>query len=357
MSRFGRDGRVFFFEEPIFTDGETALDVDRRDGNLFVIQPKLPHGTDGEQALNQLRKFLDELIVGHDIHEHISWYYTPMMFRWSSHLTPKALVYDCMDELSAFRNAPAELVDRERELLSAADVVFTGGQSLYEAKKDAHPSVHAFPSSIDVKHFAKALKPNAEPDDMAGISRPRIGFIGVIDERLDIDLLDQIAQLGPDFEYVMIGPVVKIDVNDLPRRKNIHYLGAKAYDELPFYIGTWDVAILPFAINESTRYISPTKTPEYLAAGRPVVSTPIRDVVRPYGDQGLVQIASSPDEFVRGIETALNSDGENRRAQADEFLSNMSWDVTYRSMLRLIDEAIGARPNMAARSAKSVGFS
>lgn len=155
----------------------------------------------------------------------------------------------------------------------------------------------------------------------------------------------------------MIGPVVKIDVNDLPRRKNIHYLGAKAYDELPFYIGTWDVAILPFAINESTRYISPTKTPEYLAAGRPVVSTPIRDVVRPYGDQGLVQIASSPDEFVRGIETALNSDGENRRAQADEFLSNMSWDVTYRSMLRLIDEAIGGRPNMAVRSAKSVGFS
>ena len=357
MSRFARDRRVFIFEEPQYDDGEARLEVTPREENVFVAVPRLTHGIEGEAAAAKLRELVDELLASNNIKRHISWYYTPMMLEWSRHLEPLAVVYDCMDQLSAFKNAPPELTAREAELLSLADVVFTGGHSLYEAKKGAHPAVHAFPSSIDVDHFATALEAESDPADLAGVPTPRIGFVGVIDERMDIGLLDEIAAMRPDWQFVMIGPVVKIDESELPRRQNIHYLGSKSYDELPAYIGRWDVAMMPFAMNESTRYISPTKTPEYLAAGRPVVSTPIRDVVRPYGEKGLVEIASTAEEFVSGIERALNSDIEKRRAKADDFLSNMSWDNTFYEMLRLIDAAVVARTNTAAKAAKGAGFS
>ena len=200
-----------------------------------------------------------------------------------------------------------------------------------------------FPSSIDVKHFSRALDVTEDRPDQADIPHPRIGFFGVIDERTDIDLLAKVAELRPEYQFVMIGPVVKIDDADLPRRENIHYLGGKSYDELPEYIAGWDVAMMPFAINESTRFISPTKTPEYLAAGRPVVSTPIRDVVRPYGESGLVQIAETPEEFAAAIERALAELADERRGRVDEFLADMSWDKTYRSMSELITDAARSR--------------
>lgn len=357
MSRFARDRRVFVFEEPVFTDEPAHLDVTSREGRVFVAVPKLKHGTDGAEITNQLREFVDELISGHGIDSWLSWYYTPMMLEFSRHLLPVAIVYDCMDQLSAFKNAPPELSEREAELLRAADLVFTGGHSLYEAKKDSHSAVYAFPSSIDVEHFAKALAVTQDPADMAAIPHPRIGFIGVIDERLDITLLDRIAEKMPEAQFVMIGPVVKIDESELPRRANIRYLGGKDYKELPDYIGRWDVAMMPFAMNESTRYISPTKTPEYLAAGRPVVSTPIRDVVRPYGVEELVRIATDADEFVEGIRAALNEDAAARQPRVDAFLSNMSWDSTFAEMSRLIDSAVESRRTDAAASAKGAGFS
>jgi UDP-galactopyranose mutase len=355
MSRFARGRRVFIFEEPVYTDEAPQLDVSSREPNVYVALPKLPHGTGPEAASAKLRELVDGLIASNNIENYISWYYTPMMLGFSSHLEPKAVVYDCMDQLSAFKGAPPELTRLEAELLSIADLVFTGGHSLYEAKRDSHPAVYAFPSSIDVPHFAKALEAAEDPADMAGIPAPRIGFVGVIDERMDIGLLDSIAAMRPDWHFVMIGPVVKIDESELPRRANIHYLGSKAYAELPEYIGRWDVAMMPFAMNESTRYISPTKTPEYLAAGRPVVSTPIRDVVRPYGKEGLVEIASTPEEFVNGIEKALNSDAAERRARSDEFLSNMSWDKTFNEMLRLINSVTAAKAGPTA-AAKGAGF-
>lgn len=355
MSRFARDRRVFIFEEPIFSDEPERLDITSRDENVFVAVPRLPHGLDAGQIDDRLRAFADELIETRGIKSYLSWYYTPMMFGFGRHLTPVAVVYDCMDQLSAFKGAPPELTERESELLAAADLVFTGGRSLYEAKKDSHPSVHAFPSSIDVAHFAKALDAVEDPVDLANVPHPRIGFVGVIDERMDIGLLGEIAAMRPDWHFVMIGPVVKIDENDLPRPANVHYLGGKDYNELPNYIGRWDVAMMPFAMNESTRYISPTKTPEYLAAGRPVVSTPIRDVVTPYGDAGLVHIAATADEFVRGIEAALNEDANERRAKANAFLADMSWDSTFNEMSRLIEAAIMSRSGNAA-SAKSAGF-
>jgi UDP-galactopyranose mutase len=261
-----------------------------------------------------------------------------MALSFTRHLQPQAVVYDCMDELSAFKNAPAALREREAELFKRADLVFTGGQSLYEAKRHQHHSIHAFPSSIDAPHFMQARAMVDERADQREIPHPRIGFFGVIDERMDIDLLAGVADLRPDWHLVIIGPVVKIDENDLPRRDNIHYLGGKSYKELPAYLSGWDVAMLPFARNESTRFISPTKTPEYLAAGCPVVSTSIRDVVRPYGQKGLVHIADTPEEFAAAIDTAIKTDSPQRLMEVDFFLRQTSWDRTWSQMSDLIAE-------------------
>src|SRR6185436_18107217 len=216
--------------------------------------------------------------------------------------------------------------------------VFTGGMSLYEAKRNRHRNVHGFPSSIDFDHFAKARRAgDPEPADQAPIPHPRLGFFGVIDERMDIDLVAGVADLRPDWHLVMIGPVVKIDPATLPQRANIHWLGGKSYSDLPRYLSGWDVGMMPFALNESTRFISPTKTPEYLAAGLPVVSTPIADVVRPYGENGLVRIAGTAEEFAEAISEALNEDRNGRQSHVLEFLSRTSWDRTFEAMSELID--------------------
>jgi glycosyltransferase involved in cell wall biosynthesis len=264
-----------------------------------------------------------------------------MSLAFSDHLEAAAVVYDCMDELSAFKGAPPELIERERALMGKADAVFTGGYSLYEAKRDRHPNIHPFPSSVDIAHFAQARREQADPPEQAALPRPRMGFYGVLDERFDIALLDGIARLRPDWQFVMVGPVVKIDPADLPRRPNIHYPGGKSYAELPAWLSGWDVALMPFALNESTRFISPTKTPEYLAAGRPVVSTPITDVVRSYGEPGIVRIAATPEAFVAAIEEAL-ADGAGPKAgpwlkEADAILADMSWDQTWARMKGLIE--------------------
>ena len=337
MTRFSHANRVFFIEEPVFGDDGPRLEVSRRERGLHVVTPHLPNGSDADDAMPGL---IADLRKNENIDRAVLWFYTPMMLDWRGDLEPSCVVYDCMDELSMFKNAPPELIDREQRLFELADLVFTGGQSLYEAKREKHPSVHAFPSSIDVKHFETALDQTSEPEDQRSIPLPRIGFFGVIDERTDIDLLSKIAELRPDWHFVMLGPVVKIDEADLPHRENIHYLGGKGYGDLSAYIGGWDVAMMPFAINDSTRFISPTKTPEYLAAGRPVVSTPIREVVRPYGELGLVHIASTPEEFVNAIETAMAEDSEERRAKAAKFLSAISWDKTQNEMRQLIEEVI-----------------
>nr|MDQ3805554.1 glycosyltransferase family 1 protein [Acidobacteriota bacterium] len=304
LTRCAQGRRVFFIEEPIYGD-ELRLDVSACEGGVRVVVPRLPQQARGDSEGLQ-RTLLDQLFAEHIVRDHVLWYYTPMPLAWTRHLDPLAVVYDCMDELSAFKGAPPELKEREAELFRRADLVFTGGRSLYEAKREQHPEVYAFPSSIDRAHFAQARETAADPPDQADIPHPRLGFFGVVDERLDIELLDAVAAARPHWQFVIIGPVVKIDPETLPRRQNIHYLGAKQYQELPSYIAGWDVATLLFAMNDSTRFISPTKTPEYLAAGKPVVSTPIRDVVRPYGEAGLVRIAATPAEFVAAAEAALS---------------------------------------------------
>jgi UDP-galactopyranose mutase len=350
LSRCARDRRVFFCEEPIWLEGAEAdakprLDVSRRDDGVYVVQPRLPGGLSLADSEDMQRDLLDELLNTHAIRRYVCWYYSPMPLGFTRHLRPVATVYDCMDELSAFAGAPPLLRERELELFERADLVFTGGQSLYEAKRDQHHSVHAFPSSIDVAHFGRGRKvvPDAEgPQDQAGIGHPRLGYFGVIDERMDLELVAGVADARPDWHIVMIGPVVKIDPATLPQRPNIHWLGGKDYKALPAYIAGWDLALMPFARNESTRFISPTKTPEYLAAGKPVVSTSIRDVVRPYGTQGLVSIADSVADFVAAGERELQRgrDAAARTkwlAEVDNFLAGNSWDSTWERMQRLIE--------------------
>jgi glycosyltransferase involved in cell wall biosynthesis len=342
LSRCARDRRVFFIEEPAFHEprgGPPYLDVrDERHGGVRVVVPRLPSGLDHDEVERVQRVLLDQLIRRYRIEVHVDWYYSPMALGFSRHLRPIATIYDCMDELSAFLGAPPALQARELELFERADLVFTGGQSLYEAKRDLHRVVIAFPSSVDVQHFGRARAAQGDPPDQARLAHPRIGYFGVIDERLDLDLIAEIADARPDWQIVMIGPVVKISPDSLPRRANIHYLGSKPYAALPNYIARWDVAIMPFARNEATRFISPTKTPEYLAAGRPVVSTAIRDVVRPYGDRGLVAIADTPAQFVAAIERELQRpDRAAWLAKVDELLVGNSWDATWARMSGLIE--------------------
>jgi UDP-galactopyranose mutase len=348
MTRATANGRVFFIEEPVPTEGDNRL-VTTVDKGVHVAVPHL-NESGFSDARNVIRGFVSDLLREHDVRDYAAWFYTPMMLPLAEGLEARAIIYDCMDELSAFKNAPAELKELEKELFSRADMVFTGGRSLYESKKDQHPNVHLFPSSIDVEHFEQAL--NADPAaDVASIKEPKIGFIGVIDERLDIDLLGKVADLRPDQHFVMIGPVVKIDEADLPRRANIHYMGGREYHELPANLAGMQVAMMPFALNESTRFISPTKTPEYLAAGLPVVSTPIRDVVTPYGEEGLVHIAETAEEFAVAVDQALEQDLIEHRRRSGEFLSGNSWDMTFKKMWELITEAAETSRNEMAAAA------
>ncbi|UQA58935.1 glycosyltransferase family 1 protein [Polyangium aurulentum] len=340
--------RVFFCEEPILEEGAPRMVVRQTEPCVWVAVPHLPPGLSPEESERVQRRLLDEMIREHAILEYVLWYYTPMAMAFTEHLAPAAVIYDCMDELSAFAHAPPALREREAALMRRADVVFTGGHSLYEAKRDLHPNIHPLPSSVDVSHFARARYPKAdgEPADQASIPGPRLGFFGVVDERMDLDLVAAIADARPQWHIVMLGPVVKIDPASLPRRSNIHWLGMKKYDELPAYLAGWDVALLPFARNASTRFISPTKTPEYLAAGKPVVSTSIRDVVRPYGEQGLVSIADTPADFVAAIESYLGETGETRSergARVDDMLSRTSWDRTYDRVEELLQSCLGKR--------------
>lgn len=332
---------MFFIEEPLGAEAD-GVTVSRSPEGVEVVVPQLaaPWHADGDA---RLRFLLDRVFAEHGVHRYVLWYYTPMALGFTSHLSPAAVVYDCMDELSAFAGAPPGLRAREDQLFEMADVVLTGGLSLYDAKRHRHRNVHPFPSSVDVRHFAKAREAQADPADQAAIPHPRLGFFGVIDERLDVALLSGIAAARPDWQLVLIGPVVKIDEATLPKAPNIHYLGRKSYTALPAYLAGWDVALVPFALNEATRFISPTKTPEYLAAGKPVVSTSIRDIVHPYGQRGLARIADTVDDFVSAIEAALREPGDDRIRKADAFLADMSWDATWARMFGLVRAAVEAR--------------
>lgn len=340
MSRLAEDYDVLFFEEPIHDANSVDwLELSQPAPGVTVLVPHIRGGLDPEQVNAAQRRLLDEHLAIQSPSHLMLWYLTPMSLDFTSHLKGQVTIFDCMDELSAFKGAPRELVEKERQLMDRADVVFTGGYSLWEAKRKLHANAHAVPSSVDLVHFGSARQSLSEPADQADIAHPRLGFFGVIDERFDVALVDELARQRPQWQIVLIGPVVKIDPAMLPRHPNIHYLGSKDYSQLPAYLAGWDVALMPFALNESTRFISPTKTPEYLAGGCAVVSTPITDVVRTYGDSGVVRIAASAGEFIAAIEGILADDSDTAAftQRIDSVLDGMSWDKTCAVMKEQIE--------------------
>jgi UDP-galactopyranose mutase len=349
LSRLAARHPVFFVEEPDpDLAGEPRWERSRGDQNLTVYRPRTRSVAPGFHAeqLDELAALMPELQSDVGSGTLVAWLYTPLALPLAEQLEPAALIYDCMDELSLFAGAPPELLEREAALLERADLVFTGGPSLFQAKRHRHPDVHCFPSSVDAGHFGRARPRHPrgtrteDPADQADLSRPRLGYYGVIDERLDLRLLEAMADAHPEWQIVLVGPVAKIDPATLPRRSNVHLLGQRSYEELPGYLAGWDVCLLPFALNDATRFISPTKTLEYMAAERPIVSTPITDVACPYGE--IVYLGEGPG-FIAACEAALTeSDVERTRRIAGmrAVLAQTSWDCTVRAMERLVGDAL-----------------
>jgi hypothetical protein len=357
MNFLGRTVRIFYIEEPLFDADAGRLYFDSYEDRLAgvkIIIPHLPPGCDEQEIAVGQQKILADVLRQFYIHDYIAWYYSPMALAFTGMLRPVYTVYDCMDELSAFLFAPPALKSNELTLLNRADIVFTGGRSLYKAKKGLHANIHCFPSSIDKDHFYTARGVRDDPKDQLEILHPRIGFYGVIDERLNIALLDEVAMARPDWQLILIGPVVKIDPATLPRRSNIHYLGSKTYAELPNYLAGWDIAMIPFALNASTKFISPTKTPEYLAGGKPVISPSIADVVNPYGELGLVSIADTSEEFIAVAEELIHYGAPpGWLSKVDNFLSGQSWEKTAHAMSALIGQGIKEKEAAILQKPKS----
>jgi UDP-galactopyranose mutase len=357
LSRLAQVQPVFVVEEPVH-DPYAAPYWERHAvrPQVTVCRPHTPCSEWGfaEAQLPYLKGLLARLIREENLQRCLLWMYTPMALPLIECFEPEVIIYDCMDELSSFDFAPPQLVERERQLLKWADVVFTGGPSLYRAKQGRHPNVHLFPSSVDAEHFRQALNGLPEPEEQVRLPRPRLGYFGVIDERIDRPLLAHLAVSHPEWQVIMVGPVVKIDPATLPQAPSLHYTGQRPYEALPAYLAGWDVCLLPFARNAATRFISPTKTLEYMAAERSIVSTPIPDVQGPYGD--MIYLGDTPEAFVEACERALSSSPEERARRSEKMravLKNTSWDVTAAAMQRLIEEARARRRSPASHWAAS----
>lgn len=351
LTRFARHLPVFLIEEPeVGPAGSSAHPrVIDRDG-VTVITPVFPattrpaagFGPETNECVSRLLTpfFASRGFLGPSAWP-ILWYYTPMALGAEpAGLTPALVVADVMDELANFLGAPPDLKRREAALLARANLVFAGGPSLYASRRERHPAVYCFPSGVEPAHFAQAAGGAQLPPELATLPRPVLGFYGVLDERLDLTLIDALAHARPDWTLLLIGPIVKIDPRALPRRANIVYLGIRSYHQLPAYLAGFDVALLPFARNDATRFISPTKTLEYLAGRKPVVSTPIQDVIDLYGD--VVSIASTPAGFIAAVEAALQESPAARRQRllsAQTLLATHNWDAIAARMWSLLTAA------------------
>ena len=355
LSRLARRYSVVFVEEPVRSNGAARLERSQPCPGVEVLRPHTAVDAAGfhDDQLSALQPLIASYLADHGIDDYLVWFYTPMALPLLADLAPRALVYDCMDELAAFRNAPRQMRQRETALLKSADLVLTGGPRLYEAKRASNPNVVCLPSAVDADHYA-ATRATGDEAAMAFAAAlqprtgPRLGFFGVIDERLDIDLVARLADADPAWQIVMVGPVVKIDAAALPRRANLHWLGQQRYAILPQLVAGWDVCLMPFALNESTEFISPTKTLEYMAAGKPVVSTPIHDVKAMFGD--LVAIAATPESFIAACRAALSeapSEKAARTAAMQARVAQYSWDAA----VATIHAALDALPANAGEGA------
>lgn len=336
LSRLAKDRKILFIEEPIAYDDAnygTARIITPIE-NVSILQPRLPW----EELIIHLPRIAQKRMAVMGMEPKVLWFYSASFSDLIDYFDHDMIVYDCMDELSAFKGAPSQLKSQERYLLKRADLVFTGGKSLYEEKSQYHSEVHCFPSSVDRAHFVKSLETKTQiPLDLALVGHPIVGFYGVIDERIDLQLLSAIARKMPEVTFVMIGPVVKIDETDLPQHKNLIYPGSQPYNKLPEYLKAVDIAMMPFALNESTKFISPTKTLEFMAALKPIISTPIRDVMREYSE--VVRIVNGVDEFEKAINYYVHEPKTakiSRKMRQQQILQNTAWSKTVESMKALI---------------------
>ncbi len=346
LSRFAEEHPILFVELGEFdgTPGEPPrVEIDSPQGNITVLNVHLdPAAFKTESVTEAMRKAVREEMSRLGIENPLLWFYNPMDAGWVvGWLENRGIVYDCMDELAQFRGADPLLVQRESELIEAADVVFTGGIELYEKKSRQHANTHFFGCAVEYDHFAQAQNQEPIPEDLAAIPGPRIGWFGVVDERVDYDLLRGSAAKRPDLQFVIVGPAVKVDPKGFPQAPNLHWLGGRDYKELPAYCRGYDVCMMCFALNEATEFINPTKALEYLATGRPVVSTAVKDVVRQYQD--IVAVAHSTDEFLAKIDDALAG---KQQAMVERGLAKAkaaSWENTVGEMQRIIDEALAKK--------------
>ena len=362
LTRLASHYRVLFVEEPVQDGGQARLEVGEADAGVTVVRPLTPLASRGfaDDQIAMIGPLVTELIEAEAIDDCIAWFYTPMALPLLAWLSPLAVVYDCMDELAAFAGAPSQLCEREAQLMQRADLVLTGGPSLYEAKRHLHANVLCLPSSVDAKHFSvegrtgdEALVARAE-SLQGGIAGPRLGYFGVVDERMDLDLVRRLTDADPRWNVIMVGPIVKIDPGSVPQRPNLHWLGQQPYELLPRLIEGWEVGLLPFALNESTRFISPTKTLEYMAAGKPVVSTAIKDVATLYGD--VVRIARSADEFIAACAAALEETPAKRCERLlamQASVARSSWDRTAETIHAALEGRLAAGRRRARPQAET----
>jgi UDP-galactopyranose mutase len=347
LSRLARSRRVLFVEEPVRCSGSAYWAKREIAGtSIRICTPFTPAEQPGfsPEQLPFLRELVRLLVKAETPRRAALWFYTPMALPLVEEFRPEAIVYDCMDELSGFAGAPAELADCETELFRRADVIFTGGPSLYEAKRTKHDNVHCLPSSVDVAHYSIGRSAAFDHPDQVHLGKPRLGYFGVIDERMDISLVRELAEQRPEWEISMVGPVVKLDPSVLPQRPNLHYFGQRSYEDLPKFLAGWDICLLPFALNNATRFISPTKTLEYMASEKVIVSTPIQDVMDCYRD--VVRIARSAEDFICACEEGLaepTAARQQRLSRMREILQKTSWDMTAEKMDKLLEQSVSRR--------------
>jgi glycosyltransferase involved in cell wall biosynthesis len=315
--------------------------------NIRLLQMQFPvwRWEDGEWVDRQRRALLDQALAGPlrgQFEQPVRWFYDPMAVTAFGHSEGVCTVYDCMDELSKFQGAPPAIVEREARLLQVADVVFAGGRRLFESKSRFHKNCHFYGCGVDLEHFGAArLETTPIPDDIKALPKPLIGFFGVVDERMDYELVGKLAEANPGCSVVIIGPATKVDNETLPRRANLHWLGARDYAQLPAYCKAFDVCLMPFALNAATEFINPTKALEYMATGRNIVSSAVPDVVRNFGS--VVKIANSHEDFIRLCGELAREPDREAIANGLEMARGNSWESIVERLEKHIAEAIAAR--------------
>jgi len=352
LSRLSKKHRILFVEGPILHDENiepyAELKPSEKYPNVIVMQTYFPSSRfhDGEWVDAKRRELLDDVLCGPlkgKFERSVQWFYDPMAVE--AHLGQHgaiSTVYDCMDELSQFKFCPPALIERESRLLAAADVVFAGGRKMWQSKSRYNSNAHFYGCGVDVNHFGKAQLSSTEiPEDIRHLEGPILGYFGVVDERLDYDLIAQLAAARPDWHIVMVGPTAKVDPADFPRAENIHWMGGRDYSQLPSYTKAFDLALMPFALNEATEYINPTKALEYMATATPIVSTPVPDVVSNFAS--VVKISSSSEEFVELCQQQVAQFDQVAVERGLKMASENTWDAIVAKLEKHIDEALSRK--------------